>query len=43
MNEIDVESERRILEKIKTEYKITLVLISHRYNNSDLFNKVVQI
>ena len=43
MNEIDVETERKILENIKNEYKKTIVLISHRLNNKDLFNKVIEI
>ena len=43
MNELDIESERSILEKIKTEYKITLILISHRDNNSDLFDRVIKV
>ena len=43
-SEIDIDSEREILKKIKTEYKnLTLILISHRLNNSDLFNKVIKI
>ena len=43
MNELDIESEREILKKIKTEYNITLILISHRDNNSDLFDKVIRV
>lgn len=43
MNEIDVDSERKIIKNIKTEYNITLILISHRYNNSDLFNNVIKV
>ena len=43
MNELDVESERNIIKKIKTEYNNTLILISHRDNNSDLFNKIIRI
>ena len=43
MNEIDIESERRIIENIKTEYDKTLVLISHRKSNNDLFNKTVLV
>lgn len=39
MNEIDIESERKIIENIKTEYNKTIILISHRDNNIDLFNK----
>ena len=43
MNELDVESERNIIKKIKTEYNNTLILISHRDNNSDLFNKIIKV
>lgn len=43
MNEIDVESERKILEKIHTEYDKTLILISHRLDNKDLFNKCITV
>lgn len=43
MNEIDIKSEREIIKKIKTEYNITFILISHRNINSDLFDKVIKI
>ena len=43
MNEIDTKSERKIIENIKTEYKKTIVLISHRLDNCDLFNKRVEV
>ena len=43
MNEIDIESERKIIKNIKTEYNKTLILISHRLDNSDLFNKCIKI
>lgn len=43
MNELDVDSERKIIKNIKTEYDVTLILISHRYNNLDLFNNVIKI
>ncbi len=43
MNEIDPESEREIIKKIKTEYNLTLILISHRKVNSDLFDKIINI
>ena len=41
MNEIDIESERKILERIMTEYKKSIILVSHRNSNTDLFNKRV--
>lgn len=41
MNELDIMSEREIIKKINTEYNKTLILISHRYDNSDLFNKII--
>ena len=40
-SEIDLETERKIIENIKTEYKKTLIFISHRDQNKDLFNKQV--
>ena len=43
MNELDISSERNILQRIQKEYNITLILISHRDNNSDLFNKIINV
>ena len=43
LNELDIKSERNIIKNIKQEYDITLILISHRYNNSNLFNKIINI
>ena len=43
MNEIDAKSERKMIKKIKTEYDITFILISHRNINSDLFDRVIKI
>lgn len=43
MNEIDTGCERKIIKKIKAEYNITLILISHRNINSDLFDKIINI
>ena len=43
MNEIDIECEKNILNKLFTEYKKTIVLISHRNSNTELFNKRVEI
>lgn len=40
-SEIDIETERKILNNIKTEYNKTMILISHRESNMDLFNKKV--
>ena len=41
-NQIDVESEREILEFIKEEYKNkTIILVSHRKSNSFLFDKII--
>ena len=42
-SEIDIESERKILNNIKTEYNKTIIFISHRDSNKDLFNKRVQL
>lgn len=41
MNEIDVSSEREIIKNIKTEYTLTLILISHRTDNSNLFDEII--
>ena len=43
MNELDIKSERDIISNIKKEFNITLILISHRDNNSDLFNKIIKL
>ena len=43
MNELDINTERDIIKKIKKNFNLTLILISHRDNNSDLFNKVIKI
>lgn len=43
MNELDVLSERKILKDIIKEYNITLIFISHRDNNCDLFKKIIEI
>lgn len=41
-NQIDVEEELKILKYIKKYYKDkTIILISHRKNNSFLFNKII--
>lgn len=41
-NQIDVESEREILEFIKEEYKNkTIILVSHRKSNSFFFDKII--
>lgn len=40
-SEIDIGTERRILKNIQTEYKKTIIFISHRDSNKDLFNKKV--
>lgn len=42
-NGIDILSEEKIVRKVKEEYDITLILISHRYDNLGLFNKVFEI
>ena len=42
-NGIDVLSEENIIRKVKEEYDVTLILISHRYDNLKLFNKVFEI
>ncbi|MEG0025869.1 MAG: peptidase domain-containing ABC transporter [Bacilli bacterium] len=44
LNEMDVNLERRILKKIFHLFKDkTIIIISHRFNNQDLFNKVIEL
>lgn len=43
MNEIDPYSEKEILKNIKTEYNLTLILISHRTDNSNLFDEIINL
>lgn len=42
-NGIDILSEENIVRKVKEEYDVTLILISHRYDNLKLFNRVFEI
>ena len=42
-SEIDINTERKILERIFTEYNKTIILISHRLSNEDLFSKKVLV
>lgn len=43
-NEIDVTEERKILKNIYNNYPLlTVIVISHRYNNIDLFNKIFEL
>lgn len=42
-NGLDILSEENIVRKVKEEYDVTLILISHRYDNLSLFNKVFEI
>ena len=44
LSEIDIKSERIILKKLFHIYKDkTIIFISHRYDNSDLFDKIINI
>lgn len=44
LNEIDINLERKILKNIFTYYQDkTIIIISHRLDNMDLYNKVIQI
>lgn len=44
LSEIDVNMERRILKRMFNEYKNkTMIIISHRLENMDLFDKIVRI
>ena len=42
-NGIDILSEENIVRKVKEKYDVTLILISHRYDNLKLFNKIFEI
>lgn len=42
-DEIDIESERKIISNIKSNYKKTIIVISHRLSNIDLYNKKVEV
>ena len=44
LNEIDIKLERQILNNIFNYYKDrTFIIISHRVNNSDLFNNIIKL
>lgn len=44
LNEIDINLERKILKKIFSYYKDkTIIIVSHRLDNIDLYNKVINI
>ena len=42
-NEIDSKTERTILKNIKDNFDVTILFISHRKENIDLFNKHYKI
>ncbi len=42
MNEIDSKCEKEIIENIKKHYCITLILISHKEDNSNLFDEIIE-
>jgi len=44
LNELDVNLERKILKNIFKNYKnTTIIIVSHRLNNIDLFDKVIEL
>ena len=44
LNAVDINLERKILKNIFLEYmNSTIIVISHRYENLDLFNRVIHI
>ena len=44
LNEIDISLERKILMNIFNEYKDkTFIIISHRKDNMDLYNRLIKI
>ena len=44
LNQIDINLERKILKNIFNKYSDkTIIIVSHRYDNKDLFNQVIEI
>lgn len=43
LNELDPIIERKILTNLFNKYKNTIVMVSHRYDNKDLFDRIIQI
>ena len=44
LNEIDINLERKILKNIFTYYEDkTIIVVSHRLDNMDLYNRVIHI
>ena len=44
LNQIDINLERKILKNIFNKYpNKTIIVVSHRYNNMDLFNQVIEL
>lgn len=43
LNQVDIDMERRILKRIMNKYgDKTIIVISHRLNNRDLYNKIIK-
>ena len=44
LNQVDINLERKILKKLFNKYyNKTIVIVSHRYNNMDLFDRVIEM
>jgi ABC-type bacteriocin/lantibiotic exporter with double-glycine peptidase domain len=44
LNQVDISLERKILKKLNEKYKNkTIIVISHRLNNKDMYDKVVKL
>ena len=44
LNQVDINLERKILKNLFDKYpNKTIIIVSHRYNNMDLFNQVIEI
>ena len=44
LSQVDINMERKILKNLFKEYKDkTIIVISHRYDNMDLFDQVIKI
>ena len=44
LNQVDINLERKILKNLFDKYpNKTIIIVSHRYNNMDLFNQVIEV
>ena len=44
LNQIDIDLERKILKNLFDKYyNKTIIIVSHRYDNKDLFNQIIEM